>query len=217
MDGVAGGQNRAAARLDRHKITNAALRLLDEVGLDALSTRLLATRLGVKSPALYWHFRNKQELVDAMAEAMLDAADWPDGPLSPDEVYAWLAARAHAFRRALLAHRDGARVHAGTRPSGHRLASVESQVAALVAAGLAPADAARGALALSRYTVGWVLEEQAGHARADHPDDVLIVAATPAPEPPVDSADPERDFDFGVRALLAGLAQAARPAGRTSP
>ena len=46
MDGTSGGQNRAAVRLNRQKITCAALQLLDEIGLDALSTRVLATRLG---------------------------------------------------------------------------------------------------------------------------------------------------------------------------
>jgi TetR/AcrR family tetracycline transcriptional repressor len=44
------------------------LDVLDEVGIDGLTVRLLAGRLGVKSPALYWHLRNKQELLDAMAD-----------------------------------------------------------------------------------------------------------------------------------------------------
>ena len=53
-------------KLDRDVILQAALSLLDEVGMDKLSTRLLAERLGVQQPALYWHFKNKRALLDAM-------------------------------------------------------------------------------------------------------------------------------------------------------
>ncbi|HHT8960921.1 TPA: TetR family transcriptional regulator, partial [Burkholderia cenocepacia] len=59
------------ARLTRDTVLRAALDLLDEVGIDGLSTRRLAERLGVQSPTLYWHFRNKAELLDAMAEAIM--------------------------------------------------------------------------------------------------------------------------------------------------
>jgi len=75
--------------MDRETIVAAALALLDEVGLDGLTTRRLAAELDVKSPALYWHFRNKQELVDEMARAIQTsghlrapasrgATGWPD-------------------------------------------------------------------------------------------------------------------------------------------
>ena len=59
------------ARLTRDTVLRAALELLDEVGIDGLSTRKLAERLGVQSPTLYWHFKNKGELLDAMAEAIM--------------------------------------------------------------------------------------------------------------------------------------------------
>ncbi|MBN3821866.1 TetR family transcriptional regulator, partial [Paraburkholderia sp. Se-20369] len=59
------------ARLTRDTVLRAALDLLDEVGIDALSTRRLAERLGVQSPTLYWHFRNKGELLEAMSDAIM--------------------------------------------------------------------------------------------------------------------------------------------------
>jgi TetR/AcrR family transcriptional regulator, tetracycline repressor protein len=195
-------------RLDRDKIVLTALELLDEVGLDALTTRALAARLGVQQPALYWHFKNKQELVDAMAEAMLDAARWPERPASDADVEDWLAARADSFRQALLARRDGARVHAGTRPAPRRLPAIEAQVQALTAVGLSPADAARGALALSRYTLGWVIEEQAGQGRSARKGVEASQTTFPAlgaARQVLDETDPDFDFDFGVRAMLRGL------------
>ena len=45
----------------------AALDLLDEAGMDGLTVRALASRLGVQAPALYWHVPSKQALLDEMA------------------------------------------------------------------------------------------------------------------------------------------------------
>lgn len=55
------------SKLNREAVIAAALDLLDEVGLDAISTRQLAKRLGVEQPSLYWHFRKKEDLLAAMA------------------------------------------------------------------------------------------------------------------------------------------------------
>ena len=52
--------------LNRADIVQAALDLLDEKGIDAVTVRAVATRLGVKAPALYWHVENKQALLDEM-------------------------------------------------------------------------------------------------------------------------------------------------------
>jgi len=68
-------------KLDREVILETALGLLDEVGMDKLSTRLLAERLGVQQPALYWHFRNKRALLDAMNSELLRRAHKRQLPL----------------------------------------------------------------------------------------------------------------------------------------
>src|SRR5262245_34029368 len=49
--------------LDQAQVVRAALALLDEVGLDELTMRRLAERLGVKAAALYRHVRGKDELL----------------------------------------------------------------------------------------------------------------------------------------------------------
>ena len=78
-------------------IARAALGLLDRTGLDGLTMRLVAAELGVRAPTLYWHVKNKQELLDAIANLLVaranlglepsapgqDWADWLDGP--PDD------------------------------------------------------------------------------------------------------------------------------------
>ncbi|HEX3752721.1 MAG TPA: TetR family transcriptional regulator, partial [Streptosporangiaceae bacterium] len=58
----------------RERIVAAALELLDEAGLDGLALRRLAERLGIRAPTLYWHVRDKRELLDLLAGAILEEA-----------------------------------------------------------------------------------------------------------------------------------------------
>ena len=138
-----------------------ALRLLDEVGLDGLTVRRLATELGVQSPALYWHLRNKQELLDGMADAIVVAAGM--GPPRDGESWQdWLARRARAYRESLLAHRDGARIVANAaRLSPATLRTFDEELTAMVGHGFTPLLALRTITALTHYTNGAVLQEQA--------------------------------------------------------
>src|SRR5260370_18984633 len=94
--------------LDRAQVVNAAIELLDEVGLDGLTLRRLAEELGVQAPALYWHFKNKQELLDQMV-VTISATEAPVRMPEHGEPWDdWLAQRARDIRRALNSHRDGA-------------------------------------------------------------------------------------------------------------
>jgi len=148
-------------RLKRDMIVQSALELLDEVGLDDFTTRRLADRLGIQSPTLYWHFKSKRVLLDAMAEAMLREHYARPLPAPDGDWRLWFRENAHSFRRALLSRRDGARVHAGTLPSPDQLPRAEVMMRLLGAAGFAPEDAVAILMALSRFVLGWVMEEQA--------------------------------------------------------
>ncbi len=59
------------ARLDKETIITAALDLLNEVGMEGLTTRKLAQKLRVEQPTLYWHVKNKRALLDALSVEML--------------------------------------------------------------------------------------------------------------------------------------------------
>lgn len=148
-------------KVDRRRILDTALALLNEVGVDALSTRAIAERLGVRQPALYWHFRNKRALLDAMNGEILARARDARTPRPGETWQDFLRRNARGFRAALLSYRDGARVHAGTEAAPDDLEHVEIQVMALVRAGFTAGQALQLFVALSRYVVGCVLEEQA--------------------------------------------------------
>src|ERR1700684_1654716 len=86
--------------------------------MDGLTVRALAARLGVQAPALYWHVRNKQALLDEMATRIWRQvgdvmAALPAG-LPWHELMTTYAA---TVRRELLAHRDGAKAFSGSTPT----------------------------------------------------------------------------------------------------
>ena len=164
----------------RGQIVAAALDLLDEAGLDGLTLRQLAGRLGIRAPTLYWHVRDKRELLDLLAAAILDEAlaAWRE-PQPGQPWWEWLAARARVMRAALLAHRDSARIVAGHRPPESSLPGIERQLRALGGAGFTPRDGLLALLALNAYVIGDVIDQQADETRQ-----------RPAPTKPLPSAEP---------------------------
>jgi TetR/AcrR family tetracycline transcriptional repressor len=182
-------------------LVETGLRLLDEVGLDGLTVRRLATELGVQSPALYWHVRTKQELLDGMAAAIIDSAGL--GPPADDETWQeWLAGRARAYRRAMLAHRDGARLVASARRAPQTVRRFDTELAAMVARGFTPVEALRTIAALNHYVDGSVLEEQ-----ASTPDRNPEVTDLPTLLTALRAGPPMGDevFEYGLRLLIQGI------------
>lgn len=143
----------------RDHIVAAAFKLLDEAGMEGVTLRKVACMLGIRAPSLYWHFKSKQALVDAMADAMIVdvARHVPEGQ-------PWrqtLLQVAHEFRTAFKARRDGARVYAGTFLATENVLRVgETCIAALVGAGASVRVAATAPMDLVYYTMGFVIEEQ---------------------------------------------------------
>ncbi|MET9352762.1 TetR/AcrR family transcriptional regulator C-terminal domain-containing protein [Streptomyces sp. NPDC006617] len=194
--------------MNRETVLTEALDLLDEVGLDAVSTRQLARRLGVEQPSLYYHFRNKRDLLGAMSEAAMAPHATAPLPTPADDWRDWFLENTRSFRRTLLARRDGARLHAGSSPGGADLDRIAHKMAFLTAAGV-PGDHARTAMmAAGRFTVGSVLEEQ-----ADAGDGTDRTAAVPPELPPdVPPMDHESAFEAGLALILEGLEQQVRRA-----
>ncbi|GLY41915.1 TetR family transcriptional regulator [Amycolatopsis sp. NBRC 101858] len=148
--------------LDRQQIVTEAVALLDAEGLDGVTTRKLAARLGVQSPTLYWHVPNKAALVTAIAEHILEEQFPELSPPPAEEPWQdWLTGLAERLRRALLAHPDGARVISAAQLSRKMAAISELAMSTLVARGFPLRHARMIVLTVERFTVGYVLEEQA--------------------------------------------------------
>ncbi len=144
--------------LDQRRIVQAALGLLDEVGLDGLTMRSLAKKLGIKAASLYWHVRHKQDLLSLLAEEICAPMREPDRGLPWRDQLEILA---HEYRRVLLSHRDAARVLAGSgAPSGpNRLRLTEILLRTLLTAGFQNKDVAYAGFLLNDYVTTFVSEE----------------------------------------------------------
>jgi len=136
-------RGRGHSVIDRAVVVEAALGLLDDVGVEGLSMRRLAERLGVKAASLYWHVKNKEELLGLLADEICAGVREPD----PDLPWRERAeALARENRRVLLLHRDAARILAGTVPEGpNRLRLAETMLGTLLEAGFSRRDAVRAA------------------------------------------------------------------------
>ena len=195
--------------MDREQVIDAGLALLAEVGLDGLTMRKVAQRLGVQLNTVYWHIAGKPQLLDAMSDRIV--AGCADEPLPAD----WqerIRVLAHRHREAMLRHRDGGRVVAGRYYAGENtLALGEAVSGTLLNAGFTPQVAAWTAWSLQYFTLGLVQEEQAaatvdlsGLAEPLKSGRYPALAATVA----FQVADNfTARFDFGLDLLLGSLEQ----------
>ncbi|MBP2471375.1 AcrR family transcriptional regulator [Crossiella equi] len=197
--------------LDRMTVVRTALEVLNEVGLEALTLRRIATRLDVQAPALYWHFKNKQELVDEMATRVLVAAtDGPDADWSGLDWREVARRLGHGLRQALLAHRDGARMVAGTHLTDTGMyTAMERALTVFTEAGFTLAEAATAFSTVYHFTIGFVIEEQAVQPMPGERDPSYDLAARTARmdgerTPLSIQAGPELFTDFDRR-YTAGL------------
>ena len=78
-DGDANDQTRARRRepLTRERVLQAALKLADQGGLESLSMRKLGQELGVEAMALYYHFANKDEVLDGIVDLVFGEIELP--------------------------------------------------------------------------------------------------------------------------------------------
>ncbi len=197
--------------LSRDRIVEAAGALVDAEGLEAVSTRRLAAALGVSGPSLYNHFRTKDEILDAVADAVsarvdLSMFDAEDGRGWRLALHDW----AHSYRDALSDHPNIVPVLArgpGRRPAGLRVA--DAVFVAMTEAGWPPAHATRIG-ALMRYFIlgsavgsfaGGFVDDRAAYDPSDYPHlgQAHLLAER---QHEVD----EGAFETGLAALLDGLA-----------
>jgi len=201
-------------RIQRDEIVRAALDVLDDHGFDALSMRAVADALDIKAASLYWHVKNKRELLDLMTDALIGECALPDPDLPWDEQ---LTAFGRELRRVMLSRRDASRVFDGRFVTGDTtVRAMESTVATLLGAGFTAKTASYALFTLLFHVVGFTRLEATMYVpgrRDELASTGEHLAALPAEEFPavrsiagelVAPGLPDR-FEFGLRMLINGL------------
>jgi len=220
---------RTAARLrgrqplTRERVLDTALRLADQGGLEALSMRKLGQALGVEAMALYYHFANKERVLDGIVDLVFGEIDVP--AIGGD----WKAAmrrRAISVRDALARHRWAiGLMESRTNPGPANLRHHDAVFGCLRAAGFDMAMAAHAYSALDAYIYGFALTKM--NLPFESTTDIAEMAETmlePFPlgeypnladfisehamKPGYDFGD---EFEYGLDVILDGLDRAQNP------
>jgi AcrR family transcriptional regulator len=206
--------------LTRERVLDTALRLADQGGLEALSMRKLGQALGVEAMALYYHFANKERVLDGIVDLVFGEIDVP--AIGAD----WKAAmrrRAISVRDALARHRWAiGLMESRTNPGPANLRHHDAVIGCLRAAGFDMAMAAHAYSALDAYIYGFALTKM--NLPFETTTDIAEMAETmlePFPlgeypnladfitehamKPGYDFAD---EFEYGLDVILDGLDRA---------
>jgi AcrR family transcriptional regulator len=142
--------------LTRERVVAEALSVIAEEGVEALTMRNLAARLGVVPGALYRHVRNKEQLQDLVLDGVLAEVDYGVDPSMP-----WgerIKLLAHRLRTVLEDHPGVAGLLKTRDPLGpHSLALAEAFLAPLHAAGFRDREAGLAFFLVVDYTVGFAV------------------------------------------------------------
>lgn len=144
--------------LTRDRIIAAAFDLADREGVEGLTMRSLAARLGVEAMSLYHHIRNKDDLLDAMVDALAARIETPhpDGEWREE-----MRRRALSMRALFLAHPWAPPVFIGRIALGaHFLGLVDATIGSLRAAGFSYPDADHVWNAIDSHVYGFHLIER---------------------------------------------------------
>jgi AcrR family transcriptional regulator len=218
------GGTRRAVRLDREGIIDAAFAVADEAGHRGLTMRRVGAELGADPTAVYRYFRNKDELITAMADRVFGEvmASYPDGPWREGLRAGMLMGRG-VYQR----HPGFAEALAVTPDDTPNLELIAERVLGLLrGAGLSDADAVLFYHLIVNYVAGTGVFEaaadDAGHEGWQDRTRRVYAALPPDRFPncvalaPHMYPDPDLVFETGVELLLdaiearAGRAQEGR-------
>lgn len=205
--------------LSRELVLDTAVKLADRGGLESLSMRKLGQELGVEAMALYYHFANKDEVIDGIVDLVFSEVDLP---ASGADWKTAMRQRAISLRDALLRHRWAIGLMESRRkPGPASLRHHDAVIGSLRSAGLDLPTIAHAYSLLDSYIYGFALfmanlpfepSEEVAELGQDtlrafpigaYPNLVAYVAAM---RPDYDYGD---EFEYGLDLVLDGLQRAA--------
>jgi AcrR family transcriptional regulator len=204
-------------RLTERRIAEAALDLVDADGVDGLTMRKLAQRLGVSAMALYTYFPDREAVLEAVTQLLLTEVEIPAEDLDWRETIRHLM---RSIRRVGLRHPNAAPLINRFPPrTVDALAFVEVAFRAFRRAGFDDRSTVRCYRALAVYSMG-TFDVELSHYFAQHPAAQVVGGSLDTPTavrllphvasiaPLLADQDDEEAFEYGLELLLDGFAQA---------
>ena len=150
-------QTRPRVPLTRELVLQTALRLADQGGLESLSMRKLGQELGVEAMALYYHFANKDEVLDGIVDLVWAQIDLP---VAGDAWRTAMRRRAISVQDVLARHRWAIGLMESRRnPGPANLRHHDAVIGNLRAAGFEMAMVAHAYSLLDGYIYGYALDQ----------------------------------------------------------
>ncbi len=222
----AGGTRVTRERLTPGRVTSEAVSMADESGLEALSMRGLATRLGVEAMSLYNHVPNKESLIDAMVDHVTGEITLPrtDRAWRPQMRQRAVSALGVLMRHPWAAMPMLSRMNTGP----HMLTYTDRTQGCLLAAGFSHQGADWARHLMDSHIYGFALQELHFPIR---PEDYASMAAGFLPMIPARSYPHLRglaetiisrkyngrnSFEFGMEIILDGLARTINRVGKST-
>lgn len=181
--------------ITRDDIIQHAIRILNERGLDKLSMREIAKHLDIKAASLYWHVKNKDELLALIAERISQRLTLDHDTGSAREQITQVL---HAYRQALLEVRDSVKIFNLTPPTTPaRMTLITTMLSRLEQLGVQADTLIVSANLLNNYVLAFVADELRWKAELpEGPQTLFGYPYTP---------DFDEQFRYGLEVLLSGL------------
>ena len=206
--------------LTRERILLGAIALADEIGIEALTIRRLATALEVKPMAIYHHITSKDEIIDGMVDVIFAEIDLPPTDLE------WTAAirvRSLSLRAVLDRHPWAPPLmESREMPGPAALRHHDAVLGCFLRGGLSYELTAHAYAVIDSYLYGFALQEaylpgDGGEDIADLAEDMVETTMADYPSLAAFTSDHVlkpgyafgNSFEFGLDLIIGGIAQAA--------
>jgi AcrR family transcriptional regulator len=202
--------------LTRDRVIEAALRVMDDEGLEAVTMRRIAREVGVEAMSLYHHVEDKEDILDGICERVMAGFEFPEpvGDWAED-----VRRGARAWRRLLKEHPNVMRLFAEERGpirSPESMRPMEFALRLLRSGGLSDRGTAMAFHAFGGYIQGFVMMELGSIAGGSDPEHAKAHAALAASLPDEFDAlsavaphfvecGADEQFEFGLDLLIRGL------------
>ncbi len=228
-------QRRERGSINPDDIIKGAFELAEQVGIDNLSMPLLGKHLGVGVTSIYWYFRKKDDLLNAMTDRALRQYVFATPYVEADDWRETLHNHAWTMRKTFLGNPilcDLILIRSALSPRAAQLGvlEVEKSIASLVEAGLSPEDAfdtysamsvhVRGSVVLQRLYEKNAAAEDGGVALEDNlvvdPENTPLLAQVSSAGHHIIAAD-DSNFEYTLNCILDHAERQIAKGGRKAP